>query len=99
MIIPACGGYKEKSSFRYEKSLKLGVKVHSILNTRYSILDENQASKIENRALAYSSLMTLGYLKYYCSAVCVLCRVGALDVGLGLIVLAFQAPLGRFGDA
>ena len=45
------------------------------------------------------ALFDLAYLKGYCSAVCITYGVGALDVGLGLIVLAVQAPLRRLRNA
>jgi len=47
MVMPACGGHKEKSSFRHEKALKIGVKVNSILDTRYSTRIGHPKSRIE----------------------------------------------------
>jgi len=47
MIIPACSGHKEKSSFQYEKSLRIGVKVNSILDTGCSKRIRHPKSRIE----------------------------------------------------
>jgi len=46
-----------------------------------------------------AGLPDLAYLKDYSSAGGIFARVGAVNIGLGFIVFAIEAPLRRFRDA